>query len=90
MHGLPELIGSSTVKGTREGAEVSWDSIAAQASMLLNLGLTFLLQKGLVSSGVLKIDSLTSNNLEIKTSVLTFLFLIPGFFFFRLALIKMG
>lgn len=50
----------------QEGAEVSWDDTAAQVSMLLNLGLSFLLQKGLVSSGVLKIGSLTSNNIEIK------------------------
>lgn len=66
LYGLPELIDSSTGKGTREGTEVSWDSIAAQASMLLNLGPSFLLQKGLVSSGFLKIESLTSDNLEIK------------------------
>lgn len=67
FHGSPELIGSSKGTGPCEGgAEVFWVSIAAQASMLLNFGLSFLLQKGLVSSGVLKIDSLTSNNLEIK------------------------
>lgn len=69
FHGSPELIGSSTVKGTGpcEGEQKFFGLVLLpKPACCLNLGLSFLLQKGLVSSGVLKIDSLTSNNLEIK------------------------